>query len=100
MNLTKTIHYILFITAFIYLIMCPAVHDFDDNIRYDLVRKVGVKKTQYTLKKGGNPTLLQLTTNSQTAFLISARSAQELLFFSSSYSTLNLTILSNIRLIL
>ena len=53
--------------------MCPAVHDFDDNIRYDLVRKVGVKKTQNNLKKGGNLTFLQLTNNCQTTFLISTR---------------------------
>ena len=41
----KTIHSILFLTAFIYLVMCPAVHDFDDNLRYDLVRKIGTRKT-------------------------------------------------------
>jgi len=80
--------------------MCPAVHDFDDNIRYDLVRKIGVKKTQNNLKKGDNPTFLQLANNSQTTFLISTRTAQELPAFSSSYSTLNLSILSTVRLIL
>ena len=100
MNVTRAIHHILFIVAFICLVMCPAVYDFDDNIRHDLVRKVGVKKTQNNLKKGGKTTPAQSPYNIQFVYCLQSRTIQELPILSSSHSVLNLSILSSIRLIL
>jgi hypothetical protein len=80
--------------------MCPVAHDFDENIRHDLVRKVGVKKAQNNLKKGSNPTFFQLSNTIKTTFLICSRTKQELPIFLSSHPTLNLSILSTVRLIL
>ncbi len=100
MNVTKAVHHILFIVAFICLIMCPAVYDLDDNIRHDLVRKIGVKKAQNNLKQGGKTTPTQSTCNFQFVSCLQSRTVQELPILSSSHFVLNLSILSSVRLIL
>jgi hypothetical protein len=100
MSACRIIHSILFLTAFIYLVMCPVVEDFGDNLRYDLVRKIGARKSQNNLKKFASPTFKQLPANIQTVCLSFSGNAREHLFFLSSYSFLNLSILSTVRLIL
>jgi hypothetical protein len=80
--------------------MCPAVYDLDDNIRHDLVRKIGVKKAQNNLKQGGKTTATQSPCNVQFGSFLQTRTIQELPILSSSHSILNLSILSSVRLIL
>lgn len=43
MKATKNSLALLYIFAFIYLVMCPSVHHFGDNIRHDVILKVKVK---------------------------------------------------------
>ena len=100
MNVTRVIRYILFLVAFIYLVMCPAAHDLDDNIRNDVIRKVGARKTQSNPKKDVNPKDLQLSNNVQTPPLFFLRTTHELPILLLSQSTLNLSLLSSVRLIL
>ena len=100
MNSNKIFQHILFIAAFIYLVMCPAVHELSDNIRHDVALKVEAKILQKDLKKGFNDTFSKLSNNTQTGFFSQMRTVQELPIFSSAHSTLNLSILSTIRLIL
>jgi hypothetical protein len=80
--------------------MCPVVHDFDDNLRYDLVRKIKTRKTPNNFKKSASPPLLSLPGNTQTAYQFCSVKVQERLFFPSPYSSPNLSILSTVRLLL
>ena len=100
MNSDKIFQHILLIAAFIYLVMCPAIHELDNNIRHDVVLKVEAKILQKDFKKGFNDTFSKLSNNIQTGIFSQSRTAQELPIFSSSHSTLNLSILSTTRLIL
>lgn len=43
MNFNRLFHTILFTIAFSYLVMCPAVHEFGDGIRHDLIYKAETK---------------------------------------------------------
>lgn len=100
MSACKKIHTTLFLIGFIYLLLCPVVQDFDDNLRYDLVRKIGTRKTQNNFKKFTSPTPLQLPNHTQPACPFHSGKVRELLFYPSSYSSSNLSILSTVRLIL
>ena len=80
--------------------MCPVANEINDNIRHDLVRKIGLKKTQNNLKKGGNTAPAPSTFNIQSVHCLQLRTSQEHPILSSSYSALNLSILSSVRLIL
>jgi hypothetical protein len=80
--------------------MCPVVQDFDDNLRCDLVCKIGKRKTQNNLKKFASPTPLKLPNHSQPACLFYSGKARELLFYSSSCPAPNLSMLSTVKLIL
>ena len=100
MNVTRAIDYMLFIVTFICLVMCPTVHEFADDVRHDMLHKVGVKKTQNNFKKGGNTTPAQSLYNTKSFYCIQSRTPQKILILSSSYSTLDPSILSSVRLIL
>ena len=100
MNLNKIFHTILLIAAFIYLVMCPSVHELGGNIRHDVALKVGSKTLQKDFKKGFNFSFSKLSNDTQTGFFVQSMNTRELPIFSSSPSTLNLSILSTIRLIL
>jgi hypothetical protein len=76
------------------------VYDLEDNIRHDLVRKIGVKKSQNNLKQGGKTTPTQSPCNFQFVSCLQSRTVQELPILSSSHFVLNLSILSSVRLIL
>ena len=99
MNLNKLFYSIL-IGAFIYLVMCPAVHNLGDNIKHDLFPKVEAEKLQNDFKKGFNVTFSKLSNNTQPGFFTQSRTAQELSNLTSSHFNLNLSTLSTTRLIL
>jgi hypothetical protein len=80
--------------------MCPAVHNLGDNIKHDLIPKVGAEKLQKDFKKGFNVTFSKLSNNTQPGFFTQSRTAQEISNLSSSHFTLSLSTLSTIRLIL
>jgi hypothetical protein len=80
--------------------MCPVANEINDSIQHDLVRKIGLKKTQNNLKKVGNSAPAQSNFNIQSVNCLKSRTLQEHPILSSSYSTLNLSILSSVRLVL
>ena len=100
MMLNKLFHHILLIAAFAYLVMCPSVQALGDNIRHDFVYKVGTKTLQKDFKSGFNVTPLHLSNNNQNDIFVQCKDAQKLLTFPPPHSTLNLSILSTVRLIL
>jgi len=100
MNSNKIFQYILFIAAFIYLVMCPAVHELGDNIKHYVALKLKAKILQKDFKNSFNITPLKLSNNSQGGIFVQPMTAQGWTIFSSLHSTLNLSILSTIRLIL
>ncbi len=100
MNSNKIFQHILLIAAFIYLVMCPAIHELDNNIRHDVALKVEAKIQQKNFQKGFNLIPLKIFHSTQTGFFVQSKTRQELPIFPPSQSTLNLSILSTIRLIL
>ena len=100
MTFNKLFHHILLIAAFVYLVMCPSVHELGDNIRHDFVYKVGTKTLQKDFKSGLNVTPSHLSNNAQNDSFVQLKDAQKHLFFSPLHSTLNLSILSTVRLVL
>ena len=99
MTLNKLFHHILLIAAFVYLVMCPSAHALSDTIRHDIICKV-TKTLQKDFKSGMNVTTLHLPKNNQNDIFGQSKDTQKLLIFSPPYSTLNLSILSTVRLIL
>ena len=99
MNLNK-IFYNILIAAFIYLVICPAVHNLGDNIKHDLCPKVGAEKLKKDFKKGFNVTFSKLSNITQPGFFIQSWTEQKLSNLSSFHFTLSLSTLSTIRLIL
>jgi len=100
MNLNKIFLNILSIFAFIYLVICPSIHELGNNIRHDVALKVEAKILQKNFEKGFSFTPLKLFNNTQAGVFVQSKTVQELPIFSSSNSTLNLSILSTIRLVL
>ena len=100
MNYHKILFNIFFIVAFIYLVMCPSVHELGDTIRHDVTLKVGAKILLRDFKKGFNFTFSKLFTHTQNVFFVKSRPPQELPIISSLHSSLKFYILSTTRLIL
>jgi hypothetical protein len=101
MKASRAIHHILFILAFICLVMCPTVHQFGDNVNHDVIFKGPAKIIQKNSQKDGNTTPSQLPYIIQTVFYhLQSRTAQDFPALLSSHSTLNLSIVSSVRLIL
>ena len=100
MTWNKLIHHIMLIAAFVCLVMCPSAHALSDNIRLDFVYKVVKKTLQKDFKSGLNVTPLHLSNNTQNDVFVQYKDVEKLLIFSSSNPTLNLSILSTVRLIL
>ena len=100
MSLNKTFQNILLIFVFIYLIMSPFVHELGDNTRYDFVLKARAKISGKNFKNGFSFTPLILSNNSLTDDFYQFTTKLNFPIFTSSNPTLNLSILSTIRLIL
>lgn len=100
MRLNKIFCTILFIFTFICLIMCPSIHELGDNIDHDAVFKVRAKTLRKNLTNGFSFTPFKLSNNIITASFDQFKTKLNIHIFSSSNPTLNLSILSTIRLIL
>ena len=100
MKVNRAIHHILFIFAFICLVMCPTVHEFGDNVNHDVVFKGGARTIQKNLQTGGTTAPAPLPHTIQTAFCLQLQKAQEFPIVSSFHSDLHLSLLSSVRLIL
>jgi len=99
MCLNKIMHYIVFIFAFVYLLMCPSVHQAGENIRHDItVKVVKVSKQNPKSNLAGNP--FKTVNAIQEGISVCVRTLQEPSGFLLSPSTLSLSRLSTIRLIL
>ena len=96
----KLCHHMLIIVAFVYFVMCPSVHELGDNIRYDVVYKAGTKTIQKEFKNDSSTTPFHVSNNDQKDIFVQTQDAQKLFFFLPPHPTLNLTILSTVRLIL
>ena len=100
MRTTNNYLYVLFIVAFIFLTMCPTVHEFGENVRHDVVLKGAAKIIQKVLQKGANTTPSPAFHNIYTDFRFQSGTAQGFLYSLASHSSLNLIILSSVQLIL
>ena len=101
MKVNRALFPILFIVAFICLVMCPTVHEFGDNVNHDVILKGPGKTLQKNSQKDGNTNPSRLPYTTQTVlYHLQSRTAQDCPALLSSHSTLNLAILSSVRLIL
>lgn len=100
MVLNSLCHHILLVLAFVYLVMCPSVHELGDSIRHDVVYKSGTKTIQMDFKNHLSPAPLHVFNHNRNDIFVQSRDAQKLFFCLSLHPTLNLTIISTVRLIL
>jgi hypothetical protein len=100
MCLNKILHYIVFIFAFVYLIMCPTVHQIGEDIRHDMTVKVEKKVSRQNPKSNLTCNPLKIVNAIREGISVYFRTLQELSVSLSSHSTLNLSRLSTVRLIL
>lgn len=91
---------ILFIFAFNYLVIYPLVLEFDDPIRNDVIYRIGKNIQQKSFKNCINFTFFKLSNNTKNDIFIQSKAEQKLAYFLSPNPTLNLSILSTIRLTL
>ena len=100
MRLTKNYHNILYAIAFIYLVMCPAVHQLGDIVRHDLTLKIGDQVQQNNFKKNFNGNPFNFSNSVQTADFAYIKTVCVVQPAPSSYTALDLSSLSTVRLIL
>jgi len=100
MRLNKIFYIILFVFTFIYFSICPSIHELGDNTKHDAVLKVSAKTLRKNLTNAFSFTPLISSNNSLTAGFDQFKTKLNIHIFSSSNPTLNLSILSTIRLIL
>jgi hypothetical protein len=100
MRLNKIFYIILVIFAFICFLICPSIQELGDNTKHDVVLKVRAKILRKNLTNGFSFTPFKLSNNSLAVDYDQFTTKQYFSIFSSSNPTLNLSILSTIRLIL
>lgn len=100
MKLTRSFHHILYLLAFIYLVMCPSVHQLGDIVRHDFTPQVVKQVQQKTFKKELNLNPFQLNNLTQIVDLDQIRTLCVVKLTPSSLPSLDLSALSTVRLIL
>ena len=100
MRFTKKFHSILYLLAFIYLVMCPSVHQLGDIIRHDFTPHVGKLLHHKSFKKSFNVHPDTLHTAFRREDAAQLKTLEEITCSSSFFSTLNLSIVSTVKLIL
>ena len=100
MRLNNIFYIILFVFTFIYFSICPSIHELGDNIKHDAVLKIRAKTLRKNLTSDFSYTPLISSNKSLTASFDQFKTKLNIHIFSSSNPTLNLSILSTIRLIL
>jgi len=96
----RTLNFLLLITAFFYLVTCPTVHTFNEDITHDLLFKIEAEKLQKNTKEGLDLNFSKLSQTSHSNFFHHTRNVQKFSIYLSHCSIPNLTILSTIKLIL
>ena len=97
----KTLHRMLFIFTFSYLLMCPEAHALGDTIRHDLVvhkRVTKIIKNDFGDNLKSIPLSLAKTPAAECSFPLTR--IQQCSVFQSANSILTLTNLSAVRLLL
>ena len=100
MRLTKKLHNVLYLLAFVYLVMCPSVHQLSDIVRHDITPQFGKQLPHKTFKKGFNLTPFKFHNHTKTQDFIQCKTLEEIKLSPSLLSTVNLSILSTVKLIL
>ena len=100
MRLTKIFHNVLYLLAFVYLVMCPSVHQLGDIVRHDFTPQIGKQIQHKTFKKGFDLNPFTFYNNIQPEDFIHFKTSEEIKISPSFLSTINLSALSTVRLIL
>jgi hypothetical protein len=100
MKFTKSFYHIFYILAFIYLVMCPSVHQLGDIVRHDFTPQVVKQIQQKTFKKESNLNTFQLSNYIQTVDFDQTKILGVAKLAPSLISPLGLSALSTVRLIL
>ena len=100
MRLTTKFHNILYLLAFVYLVMCPSVHQLSDLVRHDITPQFGKQLPHKTFKKGFNLTPFNFHNHTKTEDFLQCKTFVEIKFSPSLFSAINLSILSTVKLIL
>jgi len=100
MRLTKKYHNILYVFAFIYLVMCPSVHQLGDIVRHDVTLKTGVQVQHNNFKKNFNSNPFTFARNTQTADFDDLQRVCDSKPTPALLPALDLSALSTVRLIL
>ena len=100
MKFTKGFHHILYILTFIYLVMCPSVHQLGDIVRHDFTPQVVKQVQQKNFKRDLTLNPFPLTYHTQTVDFDQIRSLSVFNPHALSLPALDLSALSTVRLIL
>jgi hypothetical protein len=99
MKLTKNSLAFLYIFAFVYLVMCPSVHQFGDSIRHDVILKIKVQCQHNNLNADWNVDKAAVSSKNKAAEFeqVNLRTDR---CIQSYFPALNLSALSTVKLIL
>ena len=100
MRFTIKFHSILYLLAFVYLVMCPSVHQLSDIVRHDFTPQVGKLLQHKSFKKGFNLNPFKFHNNNPLEDFAQLKTSKEIKFSLSFLSTAKLSSLSTVRLIL
>ena len=96
----NNLFYGILIVTFTYLVMCPDVHKFGEDIKHYCFPNVSVEKLEKNYKKECKVNFSKYLYNPQHSFSDQPHIIEEVPIFSSTHSRLNLAIISTIKLIL
>ena len=66
MKLNNKIYYNIYICAFIFLVLCPAVHQLDDTVNHDMIIKSEARLQQREYHKSFDSNLIKIFNSYQT----------------------------------
>ena len=98
MKLNKNFHHIIYIFAFIYLVLCPAVHQLDDAVNHDIVIKNEARLQQKECHKNVDSNLIKIFNSFLTEPLSHPGNEANHAITLSPVTPLSLSVLSTVRL--
>lgn len=98
MKLTRRFHHIIYLGAFLFLVLCPAVHHLDYAANHDIVIKQGTRTQQRELCENTDSTPIKVLNSFPAAFYNPAMPAAKHTLTLLPGTAFNLSVVSTVRL--
>jgi hypothetical protein len=98
MKLTRRFHYIIYLGAFLFLVLCPAIHHVDCAANHEIIIKNGTRTQQREFQENADSSPIRVLNALPVAFHSPALPAVNHAFTLFPVTSFNLSIVSTVRL--